>query len=703
LAPNYNFFVWSSQLHNAQVRAALNLSQVDEALYLQRQQELQRDFQIRQMILQEQIDHQNRIDSMLQEQQLKAIGEHLQEFPDLQQHYHSLLLNEQLQRNEEQALMRERAQMQQQEEMRRRHLGHALAHNQAAAAAQQHHHAAAAAAAHHQQQQHPPHPPQPHPPPPHTRDPAAAAAVASITAARLRDIAADSLAGNAVKRSELEKRTFAKPDEESEALKGRGRSNTAESLDLERKSSKRDKSGRVKRATPEKKGGREGPPGITMSMMMDVDENSPLKPSIQALLDFASSSTVVDGPSHYPHDHAPSPVGPPPPPRGHALGTLEDLLAAASSDEKSDDAIAALIGIKRHVEWSDSEQEDSPVSTDFQIAVKKGETIAHPGFISALPQLPEEPEYNEVLPKNGKFKSIIEEDSERSRPTTKARVEVEKEIKATKETEDKPADLQFVEYPYPIDTWWPSCASVRKERKAAAENPSEDDFMEDPKLVEPDSLFRANIPKIHERLANEVEPGLLEKVPHCKIHRMLMKKRKNPSAPELVYCWQVTELYPNDIMVCCSLCGSWRHAACGGNHKPYSVRESIDTPFTCVCDRCHQEEKILRDFPHARKRIDRQRTEQIRRGLATSAAMRQASFSKHGGSYKWPLGSVSATHIGGHTRSVHSRHDKAEKQWTDMATRLGRGYGYRPKERVKVRTKELERLLVSVEDAGMLP
>merc|ERR1712176_1549359 len=57
------------------------------------------------------------------------------------------------------------------------------------------------------------------------------------------------------------------------------------------------------------------------------------------------------------------------------------------------------------------------------------------------------------------------------------------------------------------------------------------------------------------------------------------------------------------------------------------------------------------------------------------------------------------THIGGHTRSVHSRHDKAEKQWTDMATKLGRGYGQRPKEKVKVRTKEFERLLISIEDA----
>ena len=108
----------------------------------------------------------------------------------------------------------------------------------------------------------------------------------------------------------------------------------------------------------------------------------------------------------------------------------------------------------------------------------------------------------------------------------------------------------------------------------------------------------------------------------------------------------------------------------------------------------------MEDNVIAKKRIDRQRCEQLRRGLSTSAAMRQHSFSKHGGTYKWPLGSVSATHIGGHTRSVHSRHDKAEKQWTDMATKLGRGYGHRPKEKVKVRTKEFERLLISIEDAG---
>jgi transketolase len=121
-----------------------------------------------------------------------------------------------------------------------------------------------------------------------------------------------------------------------------------------------------------------------------------------------------------------------------------------------------------------------------------------------------------------------------------------------------------------------------------------------------------------------------------------------------------------------------------------------------VCDRCHAEEKLLRDYPTAKKRLDRQRNEQLRRAMATSATMRQLSFSKHGGSYKWPLGSVSTTHIGGHTRSVHVRQEKAEKQWKEMISKLSKDYGTKTKERMRIRTRELEKLLSSVEDAGTI-
>ena len=494
-----------------------------------------------------------------------------------------------------------------------------------------------------------------------------------------------------MKRSELEKRQFAKPDEDLVmGVRGRrSRSESGDSNDLERKpkAKHRRKSG----SSPIKR------PSVTVDgvVTMDIEEDSPMKPSALDLLGFATSTT------------ASSPSGLVAPPTfeddGKTVGTLDDLLAVASSEKKMDDAIDTLVGIKKDVEWSDSEQEDE-LARDFKIAVKKGETISHPGFISALPQLPEEPELKASVPskkkKKKKFKSLLDDDSESSRTNGKTKAELKQAAKAAKANIAKAQDLSIIEYPYPIDTWWPSVANIRRERKAVGEHPNEDDFPDTNEYLDAKSEFRANLPAIRDRLANDVEPGVLEKIPHCKIHRLLMKKRKNPSAPELVYCWQVTELYPNDIVVCCSLCGTWRHAACGGHHKPFSVRESINTPFTAICDRCHEEEKIVRDYPHARKRIDRQRAEQVRRGLSTSAAMRQASFSKHGGTYKWPLGSVSATHIGGHTRSVHTRHDKAEKQWTDMATRLARGNFNRPKERVKVRTKELERLLVSVEDAG---
>jgi hypothetical protein len=644
-------------LHNAQVRAALGLSQVDEALYLQRQQELQRDFQIRQMLLQEQLDQQNRLDTILHEQQLKAIGEHLQEYPDLQQHYSRLLLSEQLQRHEERHLFRERAQIQQQEELRRRH----VLQNQAASQQVQPNQAKPANA----------------PPASHSM---------------LRDIAADSLAGNAVKRSELEKRVYAKPDEAVEPVaKKRPRSGTHEDADLERKP----KASKKKTRSPKKQ---ESPSPVAIdepkSPEPKEDESEsqrrPSAPLAQALLDFATSKPEIMIPlCETPPSRPCEELSPPKP-------TLGDLLAAANAETKSDEAATALVGISHHVEWSDSEREDES-ARERRIALKKGDTIQLPGFTSILPQLPEEPEA--AMPskkKKKKFKSLLDDDSVDTKPNGKK--------KSDKKLEDaadaKAAELNVVEYPYPIDTWWPSVTSVRRERKAVGEPQDEDAFDSNPDFLSPDSPFRANVDKIKDSFANEVTPGVLEKIPHCKIHRMLMKKRKNPSAPELVYCFQVTELYPNDVVVCCTHCGTWRHTACGGHHKPFSIRESIDAPFVAVCDRCHEEEKILRDYPLARKRIDRQRSEQVRRGLSTSAAMRQASFSKHGGTYKWPLGSVSATHIGGHTRSVHSRHDKAEKQWTDMATRLGRGYGYRPKERVKVRTKELERLLVSVEDAG---
>merc|ERR1712176_1331057 len=153
-------------------------------------------------------------------------------------------------------------------------------------------------------------------------------------------------------------------------------------------------------------------------------------------------------------------------------------------------------------------------------------------------------------------------------------------------------------------------------------------------------------------------------------HQVRYKQNQSNDEPyEPFFCYQVTELYPCDVMVCCSSCSTWRHAFCGGHYRytGHSITDSTST-FLPLCDRCHEEEPILNQNPQSKALIERQRNQLVRRALATSHVMRHASFAKHGGTYKWPLGS---------------------------------GLGYRPKERVKVRVRELERLLVNINDSEL--
>jgi hypothetical protein len=413
----------------------------------------------------------------------------------------------------------------------------------------------------------------------------------------------------------------------------------------------------------------------------------------------------------------------------YTLGTIEGLIAAGQAEEKADDAATVLVSLKDVGEISDSDSDQGIGSgdDDNEFAV----SISHPGFQSKLPQLPIEPEFldgaspRKASPlKKSPDKKTAEDakdastddktaspankgaDSKEVSPSTKQDSAVADRKRAAIENGDhmvKAADvIQPAEYPYPVDTWWPSITTIRRERKLKGEDTDDENFLEEPGSCREDTLFRADARKIQNRLANDVQPGVLEKIPHCKIHRLKMKRKKGGNIPDHAFCWQVTETYCNDIMVCCSICSTWRHAGCGGHYKPYSVREIVESkePFVATCDLCYEEQALLQDFPRGEARLERQRIEQLRRAQSTSAVIKQASFVKHGGTYKWPLGSVSSTHIGGHKRSVWSRHDKAEKTWTEMTSRLGRGHGYRPKERVKVRTREFERLLVCVEDAG---
>jgi len=388
-------------------------------------------------------------------------------------------------------------------------------------------------------------------------------------------------------------------------------------------------------------------------------------------------------------------------------GTVEQLLSAAEEEEKVDDAAVVLGSLKTTtaVEWSDESDQDEYRGMGEEETVvfvgsskpkqPKSVSIKIRSFKSKLPVLPAEPlleasaiahaeSDKQVLGDEG----MVEEDIRVASPSLGLDSVKTKKVSAV------------LEYPYSVDTWWPSKDAVRRERHEAGETSDEDAFVQEaPPSPTEVTQFRTNKPKIRSRLQTEVEPGVLEKLNHCRIHRVRAKKKKNSTSPELVHCFQVTELYPNDVMVCCSVCGTWRHAACGGHFKQYSTRENCVEPFVAICENCHEEQNLVKQYPKAERRIERQRMEQLRRGMSTSAVMRNASYSKHSGTYKWPLGSVSATHIGGHTRSVHARHDKAERQWTDMASRLGRGFGNRAKDRVRIRTKELERLLVSIEDS----
>jgi len=643
--PNSNVYL-SSKQYDAQLRAALGLpvGEIDASIYMQQQRELQREFQLRQLIFHEQFA----------ENRLKQLRDRLDDYPDIQQQY-SQLLQERLQHGQDPASFA-RAQLQ-----------HHLAQTQAQAQAQAQLETVAA-----QQQQ-------------------AAGLVLSQADSSVKDVhgvapqpsiknnATNSHVVTSVKKTQAEKKTTGVADHTSSgtasAPRKRPRAGTDDTLD-----SKKKKKEKPPRATTQ-----DVTAAIAELGKAAADAtNSDSKPPALDLLDFASSTVAQ-------------------PEKIISRGSIGDLLSAAESEERTDAAAVVLQGIKalQDVFWEETSTVDTV--SEIERAREKGEVIELPNFTSFLPQLPEEQELlvppSSEKKKKKKHKSLLDSDSLDESSKSRGGTEVEASNKSVAETSAMLPPKS--DYQSPIDAWWPSLAEIRKERKILGEPQDDDIFQEEDVILEPDMPFRANFTRIKDRLVNDVAPGVFEMVCHCRVHELHMNPKKGSSTSyEPVHCFQVTELYPKELMVCCSVCGTWRHAACGGHYKPYSVRECVDVPFTAICDRCHAEEKVLCDYPTAKRRLDRQRNELLRRALSTSATIRQLSFSKHGGSYKWPLGSVSTTHIGGHTRSVHLRQEKAEKQWKEMVYKLSKDYGSKTKERVRMRTRELEKLLSSVEDAG---
>lgn len=257
-------------------------------------------------------------------------------------------------------------------------------------------------------------------------------------------------------------------------------------------------------------------------------------------------------------------------------------------------------------------------------------------------------------------------------------------------------------YSLEVDTWWPSNGAVRKERRSRGQNHHEEEegtFDKDKPGIFKNST--SAIAAACARLETDVQPGVLQKLPHCKLYRSLSKKETKASTtyPSPMFCFQVTETHCTDVMLCCSVCSTWRHAACGGHYTKYDAKDNANKFFTPICDRCHEESKIMNEYPDAQTRMARQRNEHLRRTLASMSIIRHACFVKHSGHHRWPLGNVPASQVDGHFRSVQLRHERAERQWKDMLKKIGGVGSSRSKDKMKGRTKEFERLLSFVEDA----
>lgn len=253
------------------------------------------------------------------------------------------------------------------------------------------------------------------------------------------------------------------------------------------------------------------------------------------------------------------------------------------------------------------------------------------------------------------------------------------------------------------DIWWPSKEDIAEERRRLGlAEVSTEQGPTDGRLT----FERTGLKEAKQRLSTSKEPGVIEKLPHCVLYEKHFKKEKGARF-QPKFCCQTTEAFPFEPMVCCSVCSTWRHAQCGGNYKRFTAR-SVDKSnpiFHPVCDRCVLEKRILAEggSKQAEERLEKQRIKHLRRTNASNAVMRQAAFNKHSGQYKWPLGCVTVSHVAGHTRSVQSRHEKAERQWLDMVKKLSGEYkkdGMKPKEKLKIRTREFEKLLNHIEDAG---
>ena len=328
---------------------------------------------------------------------------------------------------------------------------------------------------------------------------------------------------------------------------------------------------------------------------------------------------------------------------GHTLHILAEATVNRSIIEKSNapdttDLFAKMIGFESN--YVDREQGHDGIVDD---------------IMSRLPQLPSEPKFLDPA-ENSQFTGPVIE----CLPEEDVPLNVDRHVflKA------KDADLEDPLYYSPVDPWYPENDEIVKAGGKEFKNNSTQTTVTLPS----GKLFQVPT-AMHKRLSNSSEPGVLEKIPHCMIHTRKYQAQFGKLSKELLFCFQVTEVYCNNVMVCCSKCSTWRHVECGGHYTYKSPRSSKDA-FLPVCDRCHEEELFLTMYPQARKRISIQRDIQIRKTNVLGDIMRHAAYAKHGGTYKWPLGSVAPSHILSYAKSVQIRNERSEKQWKEMLSKI---------------------------------
>jgi hypothetical protein len=149
-------------------------------------------------------------------------------------------------------------------------------------------------------------------------------------------------------------------------------------------------------------------------------------------------------------------------------GTVDSLLSAAEGEDKVDKAAATIASLKVTV--------DSTALLDDTHVYDADEVINLPNSKSVLPRLPSEPEYMAEPPS-----SIPSESLQDSNVTSKSPAQAALVSRATPETKAGALSMT-VEYPYPVDTWWPSITTIRKERRTKGAKSDEEDFNDEPSL-----------------------------------------------------------------------------------------------------------------------------------------------------------------------------------------------------------------------------